>query len=275
MNRIILAASLAAFPSALCAQTCLGGASFAHRRALIGSDVSSATGARSASVGLGIGSQAGPFALVGYGRAHDDALADDAILFSGTVGVGFGLRAKPTTQFCPIFSARALNGALLPSGESVSSQSFGLGVSIGTLLGVTPDVAFVPFVSGATVTETATINRFSGVVVAETERHTELSLGLGLVFAKMLNIRPSATFAMHEGQTSRTLGVRLSYSFGAVRRATVVKGPGSNATVWLDPRSKLYYCQGSRMYGGTMYGSFTTEREAIASGATPENGKRC
>ena len=36
--------------------------------------------------------------------------------------------------------------------------------------------------------------------------------------------------------------------------------------VWINKKSRVYHCPGSRYYGATSSGEFTTEREAIAAG---------
>ena len=59
------------------------------------------------------------------------------------------------------------------------------------------------------------------------------------------------------------------------RRAPTSGGEGSLAIVWLNTRTGVYYCSGSRWYGATAYGTFVTEREALTSGARPEFGERC
>jgi hypothetical protein len=46
-------------------------------------------------------------------------------------------------------------------------------------------------------------------------------------------------------------------------------------TVWVNTRSHVYHCQGSRWYGRTTRGYFTTEHAAIDAGARPAYGRAC
>lgn len=45
--------------------------------------------------------------------------------------------------------------------------------------------------------------------------------------------------------------------------------------VWVNSGSHVYHCPGTRYYGATKHGYFTTESEAISSGNRPAYGARC
>jgi hypothetical protein len=275
MSRIVVVALLSLLPTGLLAQTCMGGASFADGRAQIRADASSSTAARSVIGGVSMGSPRGPFASLGFGRAHDDGLDDKATLFAATAGIGAGFRPIPKTQFCPFISAEAVNGVDFANGDRLSSHAFGFGTAVGTILSNAAGFGVAPFVAGAVVTQTATAHVVSPPRVGVSNNNYRfMTLGAGFVLKKVITIRPSMTFTFVDGETSRSSGLRVSYSFGAPR-ARSDAGPGSLATVWLNTRARVYYCPGSRLYGGSEDGTFTTEREALAGGAAPEFGKRC
>jgi hypothetical protein len=275
MERFLLAALLSSLPSAVRSQTCMGKASFADRRAQIGADANFETGARSASGSLGVGAAYGPFASVGFGVAHDDAFNDDATIFEATAGIGAPLRPKPKIQICPFISAAALNGAKGRDGVRFSSHAFGFGGSAGVILSPSRRFELVPFVTALAVTQTNTF-RLSPITTVENDNHYAVSVGAGFVLAEMITIRPSTTFIMAQGQTTQSFGLHFAVGIGAVRyRARPADGTGSLVTVWVNTRAKVYYCPGSRWYGGTAYGRFMTEREAVAAGATPQYRKRC
>jgi hypothetical protein len=46
-------------------------------------------------------------------------------------------------------------------------------------------------------------------------------------------------------------------------------------TVWVNTRSGVYHCPGSRWYGTTKYGKYMGECEAIKGGNRPAYGKPC
>jgi hypothetical protein len=277
MNRLLLAASLSLVPAAVSAQRCMGGASFADRRAQVGADASFGTGARSVGGDIGVGGLAGPFASLGFGTAHDDDIDDDATLFGATAGVGLRLPPGQSAQLCPFISAQFLRGVQLETGERLSAQTFALGASVGMARSVTPVLEVVPFASAALLTQVTTfaLPPF-GAEAAATDNYYAVSLGAGLVLGKAITIRPSTTLTVAEGRTTPSYGLRFAFGFGAVpRRAPPREGEGSLATVWLNTRSGVYYCRGSTLYGATPHGAFMTERQALASGATPEYGRRC
>ena len=273
----VVAALLGMFPATLAAQTCMGGASFADRRAQGGVGTSVSAGAQSASAGLSLGSAPGPFAAVDFGLVHDHDLSDNAMVFAATAGMGMPLRPRPKTQLCPFISVVALSGAELGDGETLSTQAFGLGASVGRIINPAPEFEIVPSLTAAFVTEATTIHTTSPrVTLAENHQGYSVSLGAGLVWSGAITIRPFTTIGVAEGQTTRSYGVRISVGFGAVKtRVPVREGEGSSVLVWLNTRTGTYYCPASRWYGATAYGEFMTEREALARRAEPEFGRRC
>ena len=50
---------------------------------------------------------------------------------------------------------------------------------------------------------------------------------------------------------------------------------GSQNKVWINTKSKVYHCQGTRYYGKTKRGRFITQGEAISIGGRPSKGQRC
>ena len=50
--------------------------------------------------------------------------------------------------------------------------------------------------------------------------------------------------------------------------------PGADS-VWVNTSSGVYHCPGTRWYGRTVRGRFTTEGEAQQSGARPAGGNKC
>lgn len=276
IHRIAFAASLSVLPSTLAAQRCLGNASFADRRAHIGADAAFSPDGRSVGGALAFGFPRGPFASVGFGATYDDDLDDDAPLFSATAGVGIPLGPSAKAQVCPFISAVVVNDVELPFGERLSSQAFGFGVSVGRTLSADSTLGVVPSVAVALVTQQITIHSTPGGTVSITDSHHLVSFGAGLVFAKVITVRPFATLTFAEGETNSSYGVHVSFGFvRATGRPRAFEGAGSPVTVWVNTRARVYYCPASPSYGATPDGDFMTEREAIASGATPASGKRC
>jgi hypothetical protein len=62
--------------------------------------------------------------------------------------------------------------------------------------------------------------------------------------------------------------LRLQQSFGP-------NTPASEVKVWINIASHVYHCPGTRYYGATKHGHFSSEAEAISSGNRPAHGARC
>src|SRR5439155_890875 len=81
---------------------------------------------------------------------------------------------------------------------------------------------------------------------AVTDQGYIVTLGAGLVFGKVVNVRPFTTIATIAGQTTRSSGVHVSIGFGrpSLRRPAANgegEGEGSRTTVWVNPREGMYY----------------------------------
>ena len=259
------------------AQTCMGGASFAERPGQVGADFSAGGGASSMTAAASLGARRGPFLTVSAGRAHVENLLENPTVFNVTAAMSTPPLGVPETELCPFISLSILNGLVLPSGETSWSRAYGAGLGVGTRLKSSGTFEAVPFASAALVLQTAQIVHLGPDLPLgwTDDNYLAASLGVGLVYGHVLTIRPSANFATH-GRTTQSLGLRVSYAFGHVTIPPPPRpGDGSLATVWANPREMVYYCSGSRWFGNTSDGRFTTEREALAAGYTPANGKRC
>jgi len=284
----VAVAAVSIAPGALAAQGCLGGASFADRFARLGAEASFGKSSRAIITGVSVGSRAGPFASVNVGTAHDDRADDNASLFSASAGVAFPVASQGRLQTCPFLSASALNGAKVASGDKVagyyaseiSTRAFALGASIGRQIDLPPGLALVPFGGAAFLTQSTTISDAPYGTAAVTDQGYIVTLGAGLVFGKVVNVRPFTTIATIAGQTTRSSGVHVSIGFGrpSLRRPAANgegEGEGSRTTVWVNPREGMYYCPGSKWYAASENGSFMTERDAVKSGWQPAIGRRC
>jgi hypothetical protein len=50
---------------------------------------------------------------------------------------------------------------------------------------------------------------------------------------------------------------------------------GGGAKVWVNTKSGVYHCPGTRWYGATKSGEYTTEKQARAAGDRPAYGRSC
>lgn len=276
IRRIALATSLSLLPTTLAAQRCMGSASFGDRRAHLGANASFSPDGRSVAGAAAAGFARGPFASVSFGTTYHDDLDDEATVFTATAGVGFSLGPTARTELCPFISLGVVNGVDLEGPQRLSSQAFGFGASVGRTLNPAARLEVVPFVAVALVSQTVTLYSTPSGTVTFTDSHHAVSFGAGFVLAKVVTARPFATLTFAEGETTSSYGVHVAFGFvGSRPRPRPAEGLGSQITVWVNTRAGLYYCPASPSYGATPEGDFMTEREALASGATPASGKRC
>jgi len=61
----------------------------------------------------------------------------------------------------------------------------------------------------------------------------------------------------------------------AAKAAGVVAPGGGNGKVWVNTKSKVYHCEGTKAYGTTKVGEYMTEADAKAKGNHGVKGQSC
>ena len=153
---------------------------------------------------------------------------------SRTVGWGVGVQLPNehrTAYWCPFVQLLYAKGPkdLFALGSEYSKNDFSLGLSVGIMAnGTTHQVEFIPTGSVAYSNAKSKFTSSSGVVTgSNSQPFGVVSLGVGVVFGRVLTITPSLSRAVFVSGGSTTVGIRLAFAIGHGRPTVIASRPSS------------------------------------------------
>jgi hypothetical protein len=90
-----------------------------------------------------------------------------------------------------------------------------------------------------------------------------------------------AAFAQNAAPTAPATKVAVPAPMAAPAIKTDAKAAmpatagGGDGKVWVNSKSKVYHCEGTKSYGKTKVGEYMTEADAKANGNHADHGKAC
>jgi len=211
------------------AQSCLGIASFAAGPIRAEGSFTSGDGANLLGAGLAAGKARGPFAGVGINRI-DVEESDESV-------TGFGLHAgwelelgtaRPTTatrwSLCPIARFQQYRESFsdpdFDLDADVTVRGLSAGLALGTTIASSPNFALAPFGSLSLLrlsVDTEGLGEEFDDLLSDSETGGELDLGLGLIFNRMLTVRPMVMIPLGFEDSDAQFGISVHINFGRGR----------------------------------------------------------
>lgn len=203
------------FATTTYAQVCNGTPGVRAGNAILGAGYSKSDGANGFELTLAaLGTQA--FWRAGIGLVNYDAFSGSTVVLGGSTGYQLPIGATGDAQLCPYvsgslgFGPNDING----SGTDMSTQAIGAGISAGSIVLKAQYLSLIPSVDFGYMYSRAALKNGTNEI-SESETYGSLGIGLGIVLAQRLTIRPSITIPVGLKEAENVFGINMFLSLKA------------------------------------------------------------
>ncbi len=215
---VVSLALLAVVRSPAVAQTCLGLASYSTGPVQVTGNGQFTQGQNSFGGGIGYGLPSGAFGSANVSTTSFDALNASATGIGARIGYQMKVGGKlAQAQLCPTASIGLGMGPknVGGTGDDMSSRSATVGFALGTSMGATPRMKFLPNAGLALAYGKSKTQNAAGTTTFEgSDTYGLATLGMGLVFNQNIAVRPSVDIPLGLTGSDPTFGVTVGFNFG-------------------------------------------------------------
>lgn len=90
-----------------------------------------------------------------------------------------------------------------------------------------------------------------------------------------ISVAPPPTDTLSPKTTDTATASPASKASASASAKTDSASVGSTTKVWINTKSHVFHCPGTKYYGATASGKYATEKEALVAGNRPANGRKC
>lgn len=191
------AAGVAICASVSAAQVCQGDLSFRSASRHVGGALGMSNNATSFGAGMAVGHRDGLYGGASVGMMNYNNVSGNSLMLNGGLGYSMPLQTRSRWQLCPGGTLSLAFGPTVNVGAGslhLSSQTFTMGASVGTVMPLTKSVNMLPFGSAA-FGYTRASQRLNGNTTVGTDGYLLLGAGAGFQLTPSFVVRPALTLA--------------------------------------------------------------------------------